>query len=545
MHDTSELDSQENHQIRHHFSQIKTTLSDKSHRLADKINSWTLFAKITIWVLLALITFIMLSLGLSGKVWGIKLIEYLGIGAKPYQKTTIALTLVGGIGAVGYLVIKYQERTSAQRAEQRAIEKQETEDLLAAIHLLGDDKPSTRIAGVQSLVAIGQNHPETRQRIVDILCGYLRTDRGEKDGPVESTILKTLQAHLISPHDTFQRDRWYKLTRFHPLTNSQISDPNTQDLYWSSIDIDLHDSTFTEEVNFNYIKCGSFDMRNVKIRSAEGASFRFAIFEKPSYFSRIECMGGGRLNFIGTQFKDLADFSYSNLHGARFYKTNIAVANFVKSNLTFAYFDGAHICNTVFIRSILDHAQFHRARLDNVNFKGGSFFKPSFRASSFTNAYFDYTTLVNADFSSTRINDTRFSRAKFEDTSFRNARLNNTDFSHSNFDNIDFKRTKFAKGTTFQTVKFNENADFKNSLIGNSLSTDEEENLSIIESCFFCIPDFADINCYTPIKFDHTHFLKTSPSLTVMSSTIKTTGKLLFDLNPTRSKQSSITAKKK
>lgn len=544
MHDNSELDNQENHQYRHHAPQIRTILSDKSHRLADKINSWPLFAKITAWVLLALITFIMLSLGLSGKVWGIKLIEYLGIGAKPYQKTTIALTLVGGIGAVGYLVIKYQERTAAQRAEQRTIEKRETEDLLAAIHLLGDDKPSTRIAGVQSLVTIGQNHPETRQRVIDILCGYLRTDRGEKDGPVESTILKTLQAHLISPHDTLQRDKWYKLTRFHPLKNSQISDLNTQDLYWSSIDIDLHDSTFTEEVNFNYIKCRSFDMRNVKISSAEGASFRFAIFEKPSYFSGIDCTGGGWLDFTETQFKDLADFSHTNLYGARFYKANIAGANFIRSNLSFAHFDYAHIYNAVFNSTVLDHARFIRARLNDVSFRGGSFFKTCFRASSLTNAHFYMTTLISADFSGTKIKEARFSMSKFKDLRIRSAQLNNTDFSHSNFDNIDFQTTKF-KRTTFRKVKFNKNADFDKSLIGDSLSTDEEENLSFIESCFFCIPDFADINCYTPIKFEHTHFLKTSPSLTVMSSTIRTKGKFLFDLDPTQSKQSSITTKEK
>lgn len=525
MHDTSEFDNQENHQSRHHAPRLRTILSDKSHRLADKINSWTLFAKIAVWVLLALITFIMLSLGLSGKGWGIKLIEYLGIGAKPYQKTTIALTLVGGIGAVGYLVIKYQERTAAQRAEQRTIEKQETENLLTAIHLLGDDKPSTRIAGVQSLVEIGQNHPDTRQRVIDILCGYLRTDRGEKDGPVESTILKTLQLHLVSPQDNFKRE-------------SQISNLNTQELYWNSIDIDLHNSTFTEEVDFSHIKCRSFDMCNAKLSSAKVANFCEAVFENSGYFCGIDFTSGGHLNFIRAEFKGFANFSHTNLCSANFREVKIAKGDFSKSELIHTNFSKAHIYNTKFEYTKLNHPDFNEAIFDSVYFGEASFTNPCFRTSSITNSFFNDVKLIDADFDHAGIINTCFNAIKIKDSYFCDAFLKKAKFSNSSFENINFKSSQFVTKTAFRDVVFNKYANFRSSLIGDPQSSHEEEALSFTKSNFFCNPNFTDINCYDPIVFKDTHFLKNFSRLIHLNTSIKTQGELLFDLDSPGSKQS-------
>lgn len=130
-----------------------------------------------------------------------------------------ALTLVGGVGAVAYLVIKYQERQQAKRNEERARREETREEnrlintkMQDAVNQLGSDKVSTRIAGVYALTDIADTYRgRYRQRVVDILCGYLRSDRtsyaldefgntvkdefgrlvksGSSDEAVESTIL--------------------------------------------------------------------------------------------------------------------------------------------------------------------------------------------------------------------------------------------------------------------------------------------------------------------------------------------------------------------
>lgn len=73
-----------------------------------------LFAAIAIWAVLGIIAFL-LAMWWLGRVpfWQLKL------DPRKHAENIvkIALTLVGGVGAVAYLVIKYQERQQAGRAE--------------------------------------------------------------------------------------------------------------------------------------------------------------------------------------------------------------------------------------------------------------------------------------------------------------------------------------------------------------------------------------------------------------------------------------------
>ena len=552
MRDFSELDNQENHQSRHHALQLIPILSSKSHKRASKINSWTLFAKITVWVLLALITFIVLSLGLSGKGGGIKLIEYLGTGAKPYQKTTIALTLVGGIGAVGYLVIKYQERTAAQRAEQRTIEKQETDALLTAIHLLGDDKPSTRIAGVQSLVEIGQNHSETRQRVIDILCGYLRTDRGEKDGSVESTILKTMQKHLIEPHKYLQREKAYGYS--HNDIQKLVSDD--KNLYWNDIDIDLHGSIFTEEVDFGYIHCRSLDIRNTKFKSSEGASFQHAIFEKPSYFCGMQSSGSGQIDFNGAYFKDSADFSHTNLYQINFRdsfidtslfnKATINDTNFISAKLNNASFYDTKIENTNFYKTSFNYAEFEKTELTDVTFLGTEFQNSRFYLSTLNNSTFNTAILIDTNFEYAKLYGIRFYNTLIQNAHFSLSMLKNAQFYESNLNNIDFSDTQFVGQTTFRKIKFTEKVDFKDITKGAYIGEEKNKDQILFnQSRFFCNPDFGKVLYDGSLSFRHTYFLKTAPQevLNNIKLYAGTEGEVIFSLDPIESRQSSNNAK--
>lgn len=64
-----------------------------------------------------------------------------------------------------------------------------------ALDRLGDPRPPLRVGAMHSLEALGQDHADRRQAIVDVLCAYLRMPAGD-DGPVRTSAQRILVAHL-------------------------------------------------------------------------------------------------------------------------------------------------------------------------------------------------------------------------------------------------------------------------------------------------------------------------------------------------------------
>ena len=537
-------EGKKNHQLRQRILSVTAVLSNKCHKIITKINSWSLFEKIIAWVILALVAFIVLSMGLSGKGLILKNLVYLGIGAKPYQKTTITLTLVGGIGAVGYLVIKYQERTAAQRAEQRAIDEVEYNQLLTAIHLLGDDKASTRIAGVQSLIEIGQNRPETRQRVMDILCGYLRTDRGKKDGPVESTILKAMHEHLIDRRRYFTGSNDIIVIPHNELqidadTNTFVIDNGS---YWADMNIDLHNSVLTEEIDFNYIACDQFDLRNTQLKSTHTVNFRGARFEVSGSFREMRTTAN--VDFSGADFKNSADFSYVKLH-----KLDLA-----KANMKNSIFKGARLNDPDFSFSKLKSPRFENTIIEHGNFFSATLSSAQFKETKLNNSYFNKGTLINSIFSGATLNRTSFNRSTLGNTQFYNSKLNSinfyrgtlksTDFTRVKFHKISFIDTNFEGQTSFHNSSFFEQANFKRSSIG---APSEDSHITFSTDQFFCEPDFTKVKYLDSAIFEETHFLKKS-SHSILEDTARKANSsssvpenIIFDLEPQDSKESDRT----
>lgn len=160
----------------------------------------------------------------------------------------LALTIIGGVGAVSYLVIKYQERQGAKRAENRTVEDRTKTDFINAVHMLSDSEFTAKIAGVYMLADIGDRERGSYcQKITDILCGHLRTRRND-DGAVETTITQTLKERLDKKNAT----------------------------RWEDIDLDLHDATLNED--FSLEQCEIHKL-NVKGATFNGlADFSFADF---------------------------------------------------------------------------------------------------------------------------------------------------------------------------------------------------------------------------------------------------------------------------
>ena len=272
----------------------------------------SLFGAIAIWAVLGIIAFVLAMWGLGRvPVWQLKLDPE----KQAESIVKIALTLVGGVGAVAYLVIKYQEQQQAGRAEK-------------------PDKASTRIAGVYALTDIADTYRGGyRQRVVDILCGYLRSDRetyplgedgkpatglprsGDADKAVESTILSMFVAHLKKG----PRDENGDVTLRQQVRNDQL---------WCDCSFDLHGATFHE------------DVRLIGTTFEHGLNFQGTKFERGANFSGAHFTGGA--SFSGAHFTGGADFGGADLDGANFSGAHFTGgANFVMAEFrTSAVFSG-------------------------------------------------------------------------------------------------------------------------------------------------------------------------------------------------------------
>ena len=406
-----------------------------------RFGTWPLFGVILVWVVLALVVFTVLGwLWGEGPLWSWQrwLTNWRGAGvrADPLDVVKVSLTTIGGIGGTGYLVIKYRERASAERAERDAEQNRAEQRLLSGVQQLGSGSPQVRIAGVYSLADVADTYRgEYRQRVVSILCGYLRTQRGEwrtivneqdgpeqsseekvyvsPDGAVESTVLEVLVRHL--------RKRCEK-TKHREAVTQLVED----DQLWCDCTIDLHDAVLTEIADFRGANFNRYaDFRGAtfnRYADFRGATFnRYANFQDATFNRDADFWGATFTNvadFLGATFNRYADFwgatfnRYADFGGATF--TNVAdflgatftnSANFLGATFnhnanfqdaTFnrdANFRGATFTNVAdFWRATFNHnADFRGATFTNVaNFEGATFnHNADFRGATFTNnAYF-------------------------------------------------------------------------------------------------------------------------------------------------------------
>jgi len=285
---------------------------------------------------LALIVFIAISIGLC-----VLQLFYPAIFQSQSPIAT-AIAVVGIPAAAGYLVIKYHERLDEEqeearrkREEARVEEDRVKESMSAAITMLGDRAPSTRIAGVYALADIADGQGGSyRQRVVDILCGYLRTKR-EEDGAVESTIIGTIARHVSVD----------------PLTHKERVKPKRS---WSGCSFDLHGATLIENINLcSATFSGGVDFHKVTFEGT--VFFGGATFEKLADFEEAEF--DGETDFSEATFEGPVSFHESTFKD----ETNFVEATFANES----YLSGA-----TFVKATFEGA----AHFGEATFEGGANF---------------------------------------------------------------------------------------------------------------------------------------------------------------------------
>ena len=309
-----------------------------------------LFAAIAIWAVLGIIAFLL-------AMWWLGRVPFWQLKLDPEKQAEnivkIALTLVGGVGAVAYLVIKYQERQQAGRAEKREKDRTVDTKVQDAINQLGSDKASTRIAGVYALTDIADRYKDSyRQRVVDILCGYLRSDRSSYAPDRSSQPVWDASGHLVesvasdeaveSTILSVMRDRLRKERKDDETGKTIVRQTVDDDQLWCACTFDLHGATFHEAVDLRYstfecVPCfrGTKFERRADFHGAHftgGADFRGAHFTGDARFYGADFAGGA--DFVGAHFTGVAYFFIAHFTGGAYFRE----AHFTGG----AYFYGVH-----------------------------------------------------------------------------------------------------------------------------------------------------------------------------------------------------------
>lgn len=431
-----------------------------------RFGTWPLFGVILVWVVLALVVFTVLGwLWGKGPLWSWQrwLTNWRGAGAEasPLDLVKVSLTTIGGIGGTGYLVIKYRERASAERAERDAEQDRAEQRLLSGVQQLGSESPQVRIAGVYALADVADTYRgEYRQRVVSILCGYLRTQRGERrtivneqdgpeqsseekvyvshDGAVESTVLEVLVRHL--------RKRCEK-TKHREAVTQLVED----DQLWCDCTIDLHGAVIREPIDFSGATF-STDVRAQGAHILAGADFLNANFSS-------------KADFNGSEFRGYADFRRARFGDfAEFQQTCFAS----KADFQDSIFEKK--CN--FNKASIGQAAFNRAK-----FQGAACFKwTQFeKIADYTQSEFTTSEFKGSKF----LNGAKFWYAQFrQHADFKGARFLGdieTNFDSAIIQSATFENASFELTPTFENARFNEELNKRSDFSFPSSITVEED----------------------------------------------------------------------
>lgn len=477
--------------------------------MSRKFNRLSLFKTILLWVTLSIVAYTALSaVWGQGSGWQRILSGWqLGAGHNPLDRIKVTLTALGGIGAVGYLVIKYRERSAFERGEA-------DEKLVRAVQQLGDSSQQVRIAGVYALADIADTYEGPyHQRVVDILCGYLRTDRlardtngnpryaateeGEledsplsSDGAIESTILSVLSSHLKSTIG--QSETPSRLAKTFPGP-------------WSHCTLDLHGATITEIFDFSGTHINRINSQET--RFTRNVRFQDATFVgRASFWSSTFTQDA---NFDRASFKEDADFENATFSQYSTFQSANFMQNASFQNSTFkqvSNFQNAEFLQTV----ILQNTTFENwANFKKSTFKKGLHIFQSF----FENA----TTFDNSSVKGEVHISSSYLRS---DSSFKNCI-----FSEA----VCIEETKFRGNLNFETTKFLGNVAFESSQItGNTClqkakfygftqlrDTTFSAEVNLREATFELEVDFKNVTFGGYTNFENVTFLSDTRMTTV------------------------------
>src|SRR5690606_3762918 len=111
------------------------------------------------------------------------------------------------------------------------------------------EKAVVRLAGLTSLEHLGQEHPEYRQMVVDVLCAYLRSPFQPSTGPEAGADDHDHPADNDTGRELQVRSSAQQILCRHLMCPSDGRSPST---YWGEMAVDL---TGAHLVDFDFTAC--------------------------------------------------------------------------------------------------------------------------------------------------------------------------------------------------------------------------------------------------------------------------------------------------
>lgn len=352
--------------------------------------------------------------------------------------------------------------------------------------MFGDAAPSTRIAGVHALTDIADSEKGPyKQRVVDILCGYLRTDRLEKDaegstryhlsedgttdtsrpissdGAVESEIIRVMAAHLRAADP----DDLEKGSADGSLSGEQL---------WCACNFDLHEAKITEKANFSgctftgtitltnaeFYHCVSFSRTHFLATTLINAT----IFHRETHIRKAVFLDETllrRMHFYDkADFRETSFFTGQNLDSSTFRgAADFTECTFHKE----ADFRGVEFHDAAIFKSTMFHGAtcfWSSTFAGRANFMHAEFHKSATFTASNMAARYSPEDSVPCTFRGY----TLFSEAKFhKGVSFHAIFEGQALFNDTHFcDQATFFHTRFSSKTYFHSATFSRGADFTN-----------------------------------------------------------------------------------
>src|SRR5262249_33773020 len=141
--------------------------------------------------------------------------------------------------------------------EHDATERRITELYIKAVDQLGSDRAAVRLGGLYALERLGQNNPDHRQTVVDVLCAYLRmpytppANDPEDNSRWEELQVRQTAQRILADH---LRDQTY---------GGQDAGGSVPNTFWPGIE--LLDLRGAHLVDFHLIDCriGSMEFHRV------------------------------------------------------------------------------------------------------------------------------------------------------------------------------------------------------------------------------------------------------------------------------------------
>jgi uncharacterized protein YjbI with pentapeptide repeats len=237
----------------------------------------------------------------------------------------IALTVTGGTGAAVALVVAYRRQRLAESVavdtRHDASERRITELYTKAVEQLGHAKAPVRLGGLYALERLGQNTPDHRQVVVDVLCAYLRmpppstetwTGQSAGDGSAAASAAQRDRTSAEPGAEVDRREEHQVRLTAQRILADHLRDPQLPDQragtpsgprFWDGMTLDLTAATLTD-----------LDLTDCH---AHHVTFRGATFTGDTHFDGATFTGDA--DFRGATFTGDADFRGATFTGGAYF----------------------------------------------------------------------------------------------------------------------------------------------------------------------------------------------------------------------------------